>query len=169
MEKCPVAKATSKIMHATLQSGSSLFEMNARALNKFASFLDDIGIEGQETDLHQWLKHHFTIATTEALYVPVNPISEDESMIQKPTYCFLSHQSVFSLTSCSDFESSVGLLFLDIFTSMTCPAGHRAGLAFTTAFKRYYEGQHNVDANAIVQGRYSVLSAGGFTIDDLAL
>ena len=47
--------------------------------------------------------------------------------------CFLSHQSVFSLTSSSDFGTSVGLLFLDLFPSMTCPAGHIACLAFTAA------------------------------------
>ncbi|KAH7412686.1 cytochrome P450 [Cadophora sp. MPI-SDFR-AT-0126] len=151
-EELPVAKATYKIMHATMQTGPSLNEMNTRALNKFATFLEDIDDEGQEATLFEWLKHHFTIATAEALYGPINPISEDVSMIQKLI----------------DFESSVGLLFLDIFPSLTCPAGHHARSAFTEAFKRYYSGKHNLNASAIIQGRFSVLSAGGFTTDDIA-
>ena len=88
-DEYPVAKATTKIMHATLQPGQPLFDMNARALNKFALFLDDIGVEGQYTDLYEWLKRRFTIATTEALYGPINPISEDESMIQNLMYCLI--------------------------------------------------------------------------------
>ncbi|PVH82768.1 cytochrome P450 [Cadophora sp. DSE1049] len=151
-EEFPVAKATYKIMHATMQPGASLFQMNARALNKFASFLDDIGTQGQEVSLYEWSKRRFTIATAEALYGPINPISEDESMIQKLI----------------DFESSVGLLFLDLLPSITCPAGHHARSAFTAAFKRYYDGQHNINASAIIQGRFSVLSAGGMTTDDIA-
>lgn len=81
-EKFPVNRATVKIAHATLQPGPALYETNAAALNRFSMFLDEMKDDGPAVDLYEWLTKKFTIATAEALYGPVNPISEDESLIQ---------------------------------------------------------------------------------------
>ncbi|KAK0129203.1 hypothetical protein ONS95_001138 [Cadophora gregata] len=146
-----IGKSTSKLAHSVLQPSASLFQMNARGLDKFATFLDEVGTQVQEVNLYEWLKRRFTIATSEALYGPVNPISEDETMMQKLT----------------DFESSVGLLYLDVLPSVTCPTGHRARSAFAAAFKRYYDGKHNMKASDFIQGRFSVLSDAGLNNADI--
>ncbi|CAL3965309.1 unnamed protein product [Diplocarpon coronariae] len=147
-----VAKATYQVMHATLQPGASLFQTTAVALQRFASSLDGIGAQGHEVRLYEWLQHHFTIATAEALYGASNPVSEDSGMVR----------------SLRDFERSIGLLFLDIFPSLTCPAGHRARAAFVSAFKRYYDNNDLGSASAIIRGRHDVLTSSGLTTDDLA-
>ncbi|KAK2630528.1 hypothetical protein QTJ16_001348 [Diplocarpon rosae] len=151
-EEYPVAKATYRVMHATLQPSVSLFQTTAVALQRFASSLDVIGTQGDEVQLYEWLQHHFTIATAEALYGPFNPISEDTGMIR----------------SLVDFEKSIGLLFLDIFPALTCPAGHRARAAFVSAFRRYYNAHDLSSASAIIRGRHDVLTSSGLTTDDLA-
>lgn len=85
-----VSRATSKVMAAALQPSPALFQTNALALEKFASALDEVGMDGISVDIYSWVKHHFTIATAHALYGPVNPISEDESMCQKLAYVLIS-------------------------------------------------------------------------------
>ena len=81
-----LGKATSKTMAAALQPSPGLFKTIALAMEKFASALDDIGKDGKTVNLFEWVKHNFTIATAHAIYGPENPISEDNSMIQKLLY-----------------------------------------------------------------------------------
>lgn len=52
--------------------------------------------------------------------------------------------------------------------SITCPKGHRSRGAFTTAFKRYYNGNHYQNASPLIKARYEALTAPGFTHNDLA-
>jgi cytochrome P450 len=67
-----------------------------------------------------------------------------------------------------DFESALGLLYLNFLPSLTATAGHRARLDFAQAFKRYYDNNHHLNASAIIQARYKTQKAGGFTSDDIA-
>lgn len=84
-DEYPLAKEITHGMHAALQNGEALLEMNTRALNRFAKFLDPIGRgkkKEKDVRLLAWVRHCFTIATMEAMYGPVNPVSEDPSLIQ---------------------------------------------------------------------------------------
>lgn len=84
-DEYPLAKEVAHGMHAALQNGEALLEMNTRALNRFAKFLDPIERgkdKEKEVRLLAWVGHCFTIATSEAMYGPVNPVSEDPSLIQ---------------------------------------------------------------------------------------
>ncbi|KAJ5052352.1 uncharacterized protein L3040_002103 [Drepanopeziza brunnea f. sp. 'multigermtubi'] len=145
-------QATYRVMHATMQPGRSLFQTNAVALTRFASFLDEVDAVGETVDLYDWLQHRFTIATAEALYGASNPISQNSAMIQ----------------SLVDFEKSIALLFLNILPSVTCPSGNRARAAFREAFKHYYRNNDLGDASALIRGRHDVLTSNGFTTDDVA-
>jgi hypothetical protein len=80
-EKYPLAKDTQNVMHTTMLSGPPLLQMNTRALNRFAKFTNPIGLGGIDVELYKWMRHTFTLATMEAIYGPVNPFSEDESLI----------------------------------------------------------------------------------------
>jgi len=80
-EKYPIAKATQQSMHTTMISGTPLHQLNARALNRFAKFVNPIGPQGIDVKLYEWVRHTFTLATMEAIYGPINPFSEDESLI----------------------------------------------------------------------------------------
>ncbi|CZT10341.1 uncharacterized protein RCO7_02893 [Rhynchosporium graminicola] len=141
-----------KAMHAALQASPALFKTNSFALESFASGLDDVGSEGKSVNLYDFIRHHFTIATAHALYGPVNPISEDKSLIQK----------------LSDFDSQIGLLFMDILPWLTCRKGHRARSDFAKAYKRYYNQKNEIASSPLILVRYNSLIAGGYTTDDLA-
>jgi hypothetical protein len=78
-----VIKKTHQGMHISMSPGHGLLEMNTRALNSFAVFLNEIDTEEKPVDLYAWLADCFTVASAEALYGPINPISEDKSLIQK--------------------------------------------------------------------------------------
>jgi len=82
----PLAKEVTSEMHKTLQASDALLVMNTRALNRFATFLNPIGAKEKTVRLLAWVRDCFTIATTEALYGPINPISEDNSLIQSLQY-----------------------------------------------------------------------------------
>jgi cytochrome P450 len=68
---------------------------------------------------------------------------------------------------CRDFGGSIGLLFMNLYPSITAPKGHRARLAYAKAFRSYYARGLVKNASGIVKGRYSDLTAGGMTHDDL--
>ncbi|KUJ13340.1 cytochrome P450 [Mollisia scopiformis] len=147
----PLSRATQAVMHATMATGRPLLEMNARALNTFARFLDTI--EGSKSvKLYSWLFHTFTVATAEALYGPNNPISLNRKLV----------------TSLLDFEAAIGLLYLNVLPSITASKGYQARTLFATEFKKYYDTGRDKDAAAIIQGRKRVLTGGGYSTDDLA-
>lgn len=80
----PFLKKMDQVMHNSMSpsQGKGLFEMNTRALNSFANFLKNIDSAGTQLNLYDWLTNCFTTASAEALYGPVNPISENKSLIQ---------------------------------------------------------------------------------------
>jgi hypothetical protein len=78
----PLAKDVAHLMHQTLQASDALLEMNTRALNRFAKFLEPVGKEEMPLRLMAWLRHTFTLSTMSALYGDINPVSEDNSLIQ---------------------------------------------------------------------------------------
>ena len=85
-EGLPLVRNLQRTMHSTMAVGKSLLDMNARALNSFADFLNDIGTESQRKNFYRWVRDSFTISSAAAVYGPENPISEDESLIQSATY-----------------------------------------------------------------------------------
>lgn len=146
-------KTMDEVMHNSMSpsQGKGLFEMNARALNGFTSFLSDIDNSEKSVVLYSWLVDCFTIASAEALYGPINPVSENKSLIQ----------------GLQDFEASIGLLFLNIIPSFIAPKAHRARRAFGSAFMSYYNRKLNRNASVLIQGRYRELRAGGFELEDI--
>ncbi|CZR52713.1 related to cytochrome P450 7B1 (oxysterol 7-alpha-hydroxylase) [Phialocephala subalpina] len=146
----PLSKATQSIMHSSMAAGPALLEMNARALTSFSRFLECL--EGPTTvNLYSWLFRTFTVATAEAIYGPNNPIALNRKLINPLL----------------DFEAAIGLLYLNLFPSVTASKGYQARKLFAAEFKKYYDAGHDKDAAAIVKGRKRVLGGGGYTTDDL--
>ena len=91
MKKLGVVPAESQVshrdsimkgLHVSLQAGAPLLQMNSRALNRFASFLDNIDTTEKPINLHRWVRDNFSLASADAMYGPENPIAEDSSLIQ---------------------------------------------------------------------------------------
>lgn len=87
---------TSRGMHVSMQASGSLLQMNSRALNQFAVFLNEIGNTEKSVNLWHWVRDCFNLASAEALYGPENPIAEDHSLIQSLEYvsrCLCCHNA----------------------------------------------------------------------------
>lgn len=168
-DEYPLTQDTKKKMHATMAGGSSLMDMNSRALNRFAECLNDVGTSEKPMNLSTWLRDCFTLSIAAGLYGPSNPIEEDNTLIQYLWYGDPPHHSQHvTHFPHSDFEHSLGLLVLDLFPSLTIPSGVRARNAFRSGFKSYYDRKHDRHASALIRGRREVLCGGGMTTDDLA-
>jgi hypothetical protein len=93
MDEYPLTQDTKKKMHATMAGGSSLMDMNARALNRFAECLNDVGTSERPMNLSKWLRDCFTLSIAAGLYGPSNPIEEDNTLIQYLWYGDPPHHS----------------------------------------------------------------------------
>ena len=69
---------TLKGIHATLASGEGLDHMTRVAIENVALSLDSIKTDGGPVrlDLVRWLRHEITLATSEAIYGPGNPLRD---------------------------------------------------------------------------------------------
>ena len=56
--------------------------MNARALNRFADFLNPIGKDGISIDMYSWFNEHFTVATSVGLYGVDSPFDHDWTLVK---------------------------------------------------------------------------------------
>ena len=80
----PLNSATTRAMHNVMTPGpdSPILIMNARALNRFAEFLDPIGKEGILVDMFSWFNENFTVATSVGVYGPDSPLENDRTLVK---------------------------------------------------------------------------------------
>ncbi|KAF4999383.1 hypothetical protein FGRMN_2524 [Fusarium graminum] len=124
-------------------TGDYLHRMNANALNYIAKELNNIG-DPEDLDLPNtwyWLRDTITMATTEALYGPENPLREDPSL----------------LNDIWAFDAGLNLLLINILPSITAPKPHKARARLQAALGKYYGARkyEHEDAAQIVKGRAS--------------
>lgn len=56
--------------------------MNARALSRFAQYLDPIDGDGISVELNKWLGHAFSIATSVGVFGPNSPVDKDPRLVE---------------------------------------------------------------------------------------
>lgn len=80
----PVHSQTNRAMAANLAPGASspILQMNARAMQRLAIFLQDIEEDGITVNLGRWLKDIFTVATAYGVYGPDCPLETDASLVK---------------------------------------------------------------------------------------
>ncbi|KAG5746359.1 hypothetical protein H9Q70_010950 [Fusarium xylarioides] len=123
-------------------TGDHLHRMNANALNYVSKELATIGDAEsslKSSNLWLWLRDLITLATSEAMYGPENPIRENTSLIE----------------DLWTFESGLGLLLLNILPSITAPKPHNARARLQVALGKYYGARKydHEDAGQIVRAR----------------
>jgi hypothetical protein len=101
-------------MHTSLLPGPKLLEMNSRALDTFAVFLENIDSDGKAINLHAWVRDCFTLSSAEAVYGHDNPIANDHSLIQSLEY--LSCSPIFTYIT-NITHSEISALQLDHYSS----------------------------------------------------
>lgn len=81
--KDTVLRRTHHGMATSMSPGLGLLEMNTRSVKGISVFFKEIDSVEKHVNLYNWLTDCFIIASAEALYGPINPISEDRSLVQK--------------------------------------------------------------------------------------
>ena len=94
-----------KAEYAALAPGPTLNAMNAAVMLRLTSLITATTAAGKPIKLQAWIRHLFSIAATDALYGPANPVSKDPAL-----------ESAFW-----DFEADAKLLLLNML-----PAHHSA-------------------------------------------
>jgi len=75
-----------KIMVETLSPGAGLSELNTGVVNKLADFLNAISEDGEKFGLYRWIRDGLTLATSDALYGPHDPVNADHRLIDSLWY-----------------------------------------------------------------------------------
>ncbi|KAF7555723.1 hypothetical protein G7Z17_g1957 [Cylindrodendrum hubeiense] len=139
------------VIHPAM-TGDHLHRMNANALNYVSKQLGAIG-SGDEPlkvpNLYLWVRDLMTMATTEALYGPDNPIKEHSSLIE----------------DLWTFERGLPMLLLNVFPSITARAAYNARARLQVSLGEYYsaEKDYHEDAAQIVKSRANMLRHYGIT------
>ncbi|KAJ3543484.1 hypothetical protein NM208_g3553 [Fusarium decemcellulare] len=133
-------------------SGAYLHRMNANALNYISKQLEIIGSGGKPLhvpNLFLWVRELMTMATTEAMYGPENPIREDPSL-QDDLWAF---------------EAGMPVLLMNIFPSITARSAYKARARLQAALGKFYGARkdHHEDAAQIVKNRAGVLRRYGIS------
>jgi hypothetical protein len=66
-------------MHRALNPGQTLDELNRVTIDRVCGFVGNLRSEAwevKEISLVEWLRHHVTLATTDAVYGPYNPFRD---------------------------------------------------------------------------------------------
>ncbi|KAJ4127784.1 hypothetical protein NW768_008057 [Fusarium equiseti] len=122
-------------------AGEHIHRMNANALNYIAKDVNSIkkGSALGHGNVWLWLRDVVTMATSEALYGPENPLREDPSLLE----------------DLWTFEAGLNVLLVNILPAITAPKAHQARARLQAALGKYYAAQkyEHEDAAEIVRGR----------------
>ena len=140
-----------KAMHPALL-GPGLDIANRNMVNNLVKSVDELSsLTGKTFDLYAWAKHAITIASTDAVWGPQNPIKDP------------ANEAAFW-----DFDSHLRLLVFNIFPSIIARKAYLGREKIVAAFVKYYNegGQH--EASELAQARWKVQHESGAATEDIA-
>ncbi|KAF1993623.1 putative cytochrome P450 [Amniculicola lignicola CBS 123094] len=140
-------------MHKALNPGETLNELNRAMISRVCDFVDTIQrppAESINVNLAEWLRHHLTAATTDAVYGPHNPFRDQA--VEKAFWIF---------------EREIPkLIFLPDWLALR---GARNRKVVADAFKRYFLSGHHDQASGLVKDFYASEIEYGFSMSDRSL
>ncbi|KAK1982475.1 cytochrome P450 [Colletotrichum cereale] len=136
----------------------NLRRMNANALAYISDALDDVckGSEAYEaTNFFIWMRDLMTMATTEALYGPHNPLRNDASLMD----------DIWA------FDADLPMLMLGVVPSITAKRSYNARNRLQAALADYYGNNRDYhdDASQIVKNRAAILRKHGMSGEDVGV
>jgi len=138
-------------MHPALL-GPGLDIANRNMVNNLVKSVDELASMHNKTfDLYAWAKHAITIASTDAVWGPQNPIKDP------------ANEAAFW-----NFDSHLRLLVFNIFPSLIARKAYLGREKIVAAFVKYYNegGQHQ--ASELAQARWKVQHDSGAATEDIA-
>ncbi|KAK8075550.1 hypothetical protein PG997_010213 [Apiospora hydei] len=141
----------SQTTHVDLSPGRRLDSLNEDSVRTLSESLDKIAIKGARVNMREWIDQEITMATTEAIYGPLNP--------------FRDH-AVASIWP--DYEDGLAPLLLNILPALTARKPTRAREALVKAYERYYAQGGHIHASAFIKHRCEFYQQRGVPFEDIA-
>lgn len=140
-------------MRAALHPGSALDDMNRAMLAEINKSLDELapGISKKQLGLFGWLRDNLTLATTRAVYGPLNPF--DDHKIRDAFW---------------EFESGLMQILVGYLPSITARKPVAARTKAVRAFEKYYAAGGIDKASAYARYRHEVEVNNNLPIEDCA-
>ncbi|KAI0197471.1 cytochrome P450 [Astrocystis sublimbata] len=141
-------------MHAALQPGADLDDMNRAMIQGIAASLDELQPAKEETrrlGLSAWLTKVVTEATTRSVYGPLNPYDDPEIV-----------------DAFWDFEAGLMSILIGVLPSLTARKPIAARTKVVDAFEKYYKAGGVQQASALAQKRYQAEVDNHVSLTDIA-
>lgn len=140
-------------MRAALHPGSALDDMNRAMLAEIKVSLDELapGNRKKQFGLFSWLRDNLTLATTRAVYGPLNPF--DDNGIRDAFW---------------EFEAGLMQILVGFIPSITARKPVAARTKAVRAFEKYYEAGGIDKASAYARYRHEVEVNNNFPAEDCA-
>ncbi|MCJ1433380.1 hypothetical protein MMC27_002740 [Xylographa pallens] len=146
---------TYKCMRTAMTPGSNLDSMNRVMIQEVAAFMEKLhtvrSSPSPTIGLMEWLRHEITLATTNAVYGPMNP------------YVDKNVENGFW-----DLVHDLTMILLNIVPSITARKGIRGRETVGVAFLKYFNANGQQDGSKFVQNRYDVSIRNGVSVMDTA-
>ncbi|KAK8016627.1 hypothetical protein PG993_014816 [Apiospora rasikravindrae] len=141
----------SQTTHVGLSPGYKLDTLNQDSVQTLSGSMDKIAIKGARVNMREWIDKEITMATTEAIYGPLNP--------------FRDH-AVASIWL--DYEGGLAPLLLSILPAVTARRPAKAREALVTAYEKYYAQGGHLQASAFIKHRCEFYLSRGVPFEDIA-
>ncbi|OCL11145.1 cytochrome P450 [Glonium stellatum] len=144
-----------KRIHAALGPGPGLEQMTTLAAQHVAVNMGKLKPEKESTItrimLYEWIQHLIAVATSDAVYGPMNPFQNPEV------------ESAFW-----DFERNFTTLLVNIMPALTARRGHIGRERVNQAFEKYFRQEGHKSGSALVKARYEVADEYDVSLPDMA-
>ncbi|KAH7303534.1 putative cytochrome P450 [Stachybotrys elegans] len=139
-------------MRVALKPGPELDDMNRAMLAEINKMLHQLSAEtGTKLSLYAWLQDSLTVATTRAIYGPMNPFEDKEIA-----------------DAFWDFEEGLMSIVIGFLPSLTARKPVAARNKAVRAFQEYYKNGGIEQASAYAKSRYEVEVSNKFPPEDIA-
>ncbi|KAE8378146.1 cytochrome P450 [Aspergillus bertholletiae] len=146
-----VGQQTADSMHPALL-GSGLDQMNGKMIVTLKTVMDELASEPDTVvDLYQWCCHAVTVASTDAVYGPLNPYRSE------------SNRRAFW-----DVESNLSLLMMNTLPWLTARKAWKGREQLTQAFIQYYQADGHLDSSQLAYSRWKVQHEAGAALENIA-
>ncbi|OGM48315.1 putative cytochrome P450 oxidoreductase [Aspergillus bombycis] len=146
-----LAKKTVDVMRPALL-GNKLDHLNEQMIHVLKPIVDQVAsIPTRSLDLYEWCSEALTVASTDAIYGPLNPYKSEA--IRRAFW---------------DFESNLSLLLVDTLPWLTCRKAWKGREQLVQAFIQFYQTDGHLSASDLVYARWKVQQEAGATLEDIA-
>ncbi|KAB8251166.1 cytochrome P450 [Aspergillus flavus] len=146
-----VGQQTADSMHPALL-GSGLDQMNGKMIAVLKTIIDELASQPDNVvDLYEWCSHAVTVASTDAVYGPLNPYRSE------------SNRRAFWA-----IESNLSLLMMNVVPWITARKPWKGREQLTQAFIQYYQADGHLDSSQLAYTRWKVQHEAGAAIEDIA-